>query len=388
MRQFLIVAVLAATVAAGYLVRNGTFPVSAKLASGKDGGKTATSQGRRSKTVPVRTASVRLETFRRQTEAVGTTRALQSVEIVPLSAGRIRSLSIESGKTVAAGAILAELDNDIQKADLAEASAKLDEAKRALVRAQELYRRNNIAEALVIELSAKRAVAVAEMNRAKRRLADRTVRAPFAGRTGHRKVDLGARVDTDTILATLDDISSIEIEAPISEVLYPSVHEGTRVTAQSAAFPGRTFTGTIASIDRRIDPVGRAFRVRIRVPNDDGALPTGMFMRVTILLDERQNPAIPEEALVVQAGKTFVYAVDDAQAARVPVKIGQRRDGLIEITGGLRPGAIVVTEGTHRLSGKAKVRIVSGEDASQPAGGPTAGLPASGAGKTGKKDGG
>lgn len=357
MRQFLIVAILGAIAAVGYLVHDRGILPFGKQAVGKTGGKSSGNRGRRA--MPVRTAPAVLETFRTHTEAVGTTRALRTVEIVPLSAGRLRSIAIKSGKFVRSGEVLAQLDNDIQVADLAEATAKLDEARRAHARAKELFDKRNVTEALVIELRAKLAAANADRDRAKRRLADRTVRAPFAGRIGLRQVDLGARVDTDTVLTTLDDLSEIEIEAPISEIHFPSISEGATVTAESAAFPDRTFAGKIAAVDVRIDPVGRAFRIRIRIPNADGALPSGMFMRVSLVLEERTNPAVPEQAIVVRAGEKFVFVVDGDTVGRTPVQTGQRRDGLVEIVSGIRPGAVVVTEGTQRLRDGVNIRIIS-----------------------------
>ena len=146
------------------------------------------------------------------------------------------------------------------------------------------------------------------------------------------------------------------------------MREGAIVSAESAAFPLRVFRGKIVAIERRIDPVTRAFQIRVRIPNPDSALPAGMFMRLSLELEERQNPAIPEEALVVQGDDKFVYIVDEKekQVARTRIEIGQRRDGLVEVTNGLQSGETIVTEGTHRLRDGAKIRIAT-KDATQPA---------------------
>lgn len=398
LRQFLIVVVLGAIAAAGYSFQTGMWsPLATKNATKgeantKKAGKTKGRRGRKKSAAPVLVAKVKTETFYQTVEAVGTTRALQSVEIVPFTSGRIRSLSIAPGKNVSKGDVLAKLRDDIQRADLAEAKAKLTEAKRALARADRLYRKRNIAEARVIEFRAKRAVAEADLARATSRLDDRTIRAPFAGRIGIRRVDVGARVEPSTVLTTLDDISSIEIEARISETLFPKVRVGAEVVAESAAFQGRRFNGKVVAIDKRIDPDTRAFQIRVRIPNIDGTLPAGMFMRLSLQLEQRRNPAIPEEALVVEADNKFAYVVNETsdQVTRTPISIGQRRDALVEVTSGLKQDDTVVVEGTHRLRDGAKIKIKSEAPDGAPAASDASGVSSSTAKARGnrKKDGG
>ncbi len=392
LRQLLVVLVLGAIAAAGYTFQAGIWPASGptdaavKGAKSKGGGR----KSRGDRASPVLVAQIETKTFRQTVEAVGSTRALQSVNIVSSSSGRITALSIEPGRVVKTGAVLAKLDDEIQQADLAEAISKLEEANIALKRAEKLYRQRNIAEARVIELRAKQAIAKAERIRAKRRLSDRIVRAPFSGRTGMREIDIGARVDTDVMLTTLDDVSSIEIETRLPESLYPIIRKGSSVKAESAAFPNRTFKGTVVAIDKRIDPVGRAFKVHVRVPNKDGALPVGMFMRLTVQLDERQSPAIPEEALVVEGDRKFIYVVDANGEAvtRKPVETGQRRDGVIEIRSGAKSGDRVVSEGTHRLKDGARIKIQPSDlNSKSVTPTPTAELPRKSRGGADKKDG-
>lgn len=293
-------------------------------------------------------------------EAVGTTRALQSVDIVPLVEGRIVELNITPGAEVAEGTVIARLDPAIEDATLAEAEATVQERRSALERADTLRQSNvsTISQASVDTLRAELAVAQAGLQRARQRLADRTITAPFAGVLGLRTVDLGARVETSTVLTTLDDLSGVNIEFKLPETVYGQLAKGQRVEAQSAAFPGRTFVGTVAAVDSRIDPVSRAFRVRAELPNEDRVLPVGMFMRLDLALDDREAVVIPEEALSVEGGEAMVYVIADDTAQRRAIRSGLRRDGIVEVVEGISAGETVVSRGIQSLRDGASVTIV------------------------------
>ena len=145
------------------------------------------------------------------------------------------------------------------------------------------------------ELQAAFLGAQARLDVARKQLADRTVKAPFAGVVGIRRVDVGARVDDDTVLTTLDDLSEVEIEFSVPEIFFGRVRQGQTVSATSAAFPGRAFSGRIVTVDTRIGAVSRAFRVRAILPNPDLVLHAGMFMHVEVVLEER--PAVDHAAV-------------------------------------------------------------------------------------------
>ena len=112
--------------------------------------------------------------------------------------------------------------------------------------------------------------------------------------------------------------------------------------ATSAAFPDRTFEVLVATIDSRIDATSRAFKVRALLPNPDLLLPAGMFMQIAVVLESRLAVMIPEEAVIVQGDRTFVYVVADGKATARDVVIGHREVGAVEVTHGLLEGEAVV----------------------------------------------
>lgn len=289
-------------------------------------------------------------------DAVGTTLARQAVDVVPLAAGRIVSIAVEPGRAVRTGDVLFDLDKDIERANLMEAEAKLREATLALERADSLRKNKAIADSQFEQATSLVVTSQAEVDRANRRLADRVVRAPFDGIVGLKRVEIGESVTTQTVLTTLDDLSEVEIEFSLSEVLFEKVKIGQSVIADAAAFPGRSFEGTVRTIDSRIDPASRSFRVRAAIPNRDLVLPAGMFMHLSLVLDERTALTVPEEALLVQGGKSFVFVLSDGKVARRPVELGQRDIGKIEIVSGVAAGERVVTRGVQKLRDGAPVQ--------------------------------
>jgi membrane fusion protein, multidrug efflux system len=317
--------------------------------------------------VPVEIAAAEAGTLRERIEAVGTTLARQAVDIVSLSSGRIAEIAFSPGERVEAGEVLVRLDDEAERAGVAEAEASLREAELALERAKKLRANNTVAQATVDELQAAYLGAKARVDAARKRLADRTVKAPFTGVAGIRRVDLGARVDDDTVLTTFDDLAEIEIEFSVPEMFFGRIRAGQPVAATSTAFPGRAFSGQIATIDTRIGQISRAFRVRAVLPNPDLVLPAGMFMHVEVVLQERPAVLIPEEAVVAEGDRTFVFTVRDDKAERRPVRLGQRQAGTVEVLDGIAAGEPVVRTGVQRLRDGAAVSVAGQPAAAAPA---------------------
>jgi len=296
----------------------------------------------------VELARAEIRTMRRTVEAVGTTRAVKSVDIVPEVDGRLVELTITPGTPVEAGDVLARLDDTIQRADLSEAEAVLTEQRQTLDRIRTLSRTNAVSQAALEDAIARLAEAQADMERTRRRLEDRAITAPFAGVVGLTNYDVGARVSDGQVLTRLDDLTEIEVEFSLPETVFAQVRRGQTITAHSAAFPDRRFRGTVTAVDSRIDPVSRAFRTRAVIPNPDSTLPAGMFLSLTLVLTEEERITVPEEAIVFQAAETYVFVADESTARRRTVETGQRRDGRIAVLSGLEAGEAVIVRGLQQ----------------------------------------
>jgi membrane fusion protein, multidrug efflux system len=299
-------------------------------------------------------------------EAVGTTRAFESVVINAKVSGMVEAISFAEGATVQAGDELLRLDSAERKADwegakaaIAQEEAKRAELKTKLDRAQELRRSGSGTEALVNDLLAQirtsdSAVqnAVAKERAFLARMNDMVVRAPFSGRVGVRQVSVGAFLDNKTNITTLDDISKVRLDFQVPENLLARVRPEAPIKAASVAFGDRRFDGKVAVIDTRIDPLTRSVKMTAIVDNPDLSLRPGMFMTAWLEVAKRADAMlIPEEAIVGEGPLQIVFAVKDNKVERRVVKIGQRDGGKVEVLSGLALGEQIVVRGVQRVRG-------------------------------------
>ena len=293
--------------------------------------------------------------------AVGTARARQAVDLMAEAGGRVARIAFQPGDRVEAGTVLLELDDRAEQADLKAAEATLAEAEAAFGRQQSLNRSGSASDAAFQTARAALLRAEAERDRALVALEDRSLRAPFAGIIGLSDLVEGQMIDPATPVATLDDLSVIEVDFSVPETLLPRLTRGQRAELTSAAWPGRVFMGEISRIDSRVNAATRSLALRAEIPNGDRALAGGMFLQVRLVLDERQRLAIPENALRVEGDRTLVMVAEGATARQVEIVTGQQQDGLVEVVSGLPPSARVIVTNLHRLSDGAPIEAVAQE---------------------------
>ncbi|WP_207101581.1 efflux RND transporter periplasmic adaptor subunit [Paracoccus shandongensis] len=316
-------------------------------------------QGAAAAPLRVETIAPEIVTFADAVTAVGTARARQAVDLVAESGGRISRIAFQPGDRVEEGAVLVELDSRAEQADLKAADATLAEAQAAFDRQQSLNRSGSASDAAYQTAQAQLLRAEAERDRAIVALEDRSLRAPFAGVIGMSDLVEGQVIDTTTPVATLDDLSMIAVDFSVPETLLPRLERGQRVDLTSAAWPGRVFGGVISRIDSRVDAATRSLALRAEIANDDRALAGGMFLQVRLVLDERQRPAVPENALTVEGDRTLVMVADGGTARQVEIVTGQQQDGLVEVVSGLAPSARVIVTNLHRLSDGSAIEPVA-----------------------------
>ncbi|MFT4795751.1 MAG: membrane fusion protein (multidrug efflux system) [Paracoccaceae bacterium] len=300
----------------------------------------------------------RIARVERSVSAVGTGRARRSVELRPVDAGRVLNIAFASGDLVAEGAALVTLDSASEVAALAEAEAGLEETRAAYARAEALQKQGRVTGQSFEGARADLLRAEARLGLARADLEERVIRAPFAGLVGLTDLTEGALVGRDTAIATLEDLSVLRVEFRTPERFFAEIALGDQVRVETTIHPGETFEGRVVAIDRRVDETSRAFRVRAEIPNPDLKLPSGLFLRVSLVFDARDGVVAPEQAVTVEGDGAYVYVVDaDGKVERRAVVIGQRRDGMAETISGLAAGENVVTRGIQKVSDGTKVRL-------------------------------
>lgn len=325
-------------------------------------------------------ATVQPARFVERIEAVGTARANEQVTLTAPVTQRIERLNFDDGAYVGRGQVIAVLTQGQQVAQLAQATAVQREARQQLERLEALKARGFATRSAVDAQVALEGQARAQAAEARATIADRVVRAPFAGWVSLRNISSGAVVSAGTEIATVSDISRIKLDFAVPETLLAQVRPGQPIQAVAAAYPDQPFRGTIATIDPVLNPQTRAATVRAVLPNGDRKLKPGMLLTVTIEAAARTAPAVPELAVVGEGEQNFVFTVENGKAKRVRVVTGMRQNGLVEIRQGLRAGQRVVTEGVVKITEGQQVRT-GGNGNGNGAGG--AAQRASAAGKSG-----
>jgi len=291
-------------------------------------------------------------------EALGNARSNEAVDIRSEITAAITDIRFEEGAQVEEGEVLLVLENSEPLADLAAAKAALVDSESQYRRSAELFRTKVVSASQLEQLEARRDADLAAVRAAESRLAHTVIRAPFAGQLGLRRVSLGSIVSPSTVITTLDDTSQIKLDFDVPEVFMARLEKGLLVTAHSAAWPDHVFTGQVISIDTRVDPVSRTITVRALLPNEEARLRPGMFLTVSLLKEDIVSLLIPEEALVPERSKQFVFVVGEGNVVeRREVLTGRRRPGEVEILEGLQPGELVITEGTQKARPGAPVTI-------------------------------
>lgn len=307
--------------------------------------------------VPVKIGTV-LNTIR----AVGSLQPNEAVAISSEIAGRISRLPFAEGQTVKAGDTLVELDSVILRAELDRARSALTLADANRTRAMTLAEQGTgTLRARDESLAAYRA-AQAELALAEARLAKATIAAPFSGRVGIRAVSVGAYVNPGDRFVYLADIDTIKVDFRVPALALPNVRVGQTIQVTVDALPGRTINGEVYVVDPIVDANGRAIRLRARIPNSDGTLSPGLFARVQIVVDKRDNAVlVPESAVFADDQSQFVYRLVDGRAVLTEIELGQRRPGEVEVRQGLARDAVVITAGHQQIRDGSHVTVAKVE---------------------------
>lgn len=302
--------------------------------------------------VPVIYKTLQLEPFADGIEALGTLRANEAVVLSATVTDTVRAVHFEDSQRVKKGDVLVEILDDEEHALLQQARTAAAEAQRQYERVKSLAATNLATAALLDERRQAYDFAQAQLKATESRLADRVIIAPFDGVVGLRNISAGTLVTPGTPLTTLDDDSVMKLDISIPAVFLNAVQPGLTVLARTRERTGE-FAGRVSAIDSRIDPVTRSITVRALINNPERVLRPGMLMTVDLQMAESMSLLLPEEALLQEGYRSFVYRINrDSEPVTVTkheVKTGPRRPGSIVITAGLNPGDQVVTHGVLRL---------------------------------------
>jgi multidrug efflux system membrane fusion protein len=297
-------------------------------------------------------------------EAVGSLRAVREVMLSPEVAGRVVAIRFAGGDSVRAGAPLVQLYDAPERADRAAAVARAKFAAAQLARSRELAASGAEARQLLDQRVAEHDQATAAVDQFDARLFQKTIRAPFSGVLGIRRVNPGQYLNPGDQIATLTALDELYVDFTLPQQELSRLRVGGAVNLTSDAWPGRNFTARVNAIEPRIGADTRNVTVQALAANPGGTLRPGMHVTVALQLPpERAALVVPTTAIQTSASGDSVTVVRGANARQggkvevVPVTTGRRIGDRVIIDRGVKPGDVVVVEGQLRLQPGAQVKV-------------------------------
>ncbi|MDA8587191.1 efflux RND transporter periplasmic adaptor subunit [Rhodobacteraceae bacterium] len=303
-----------------------------------------------------RTTSVVLESlaYRPYTatiEAIGNATSWRSADVLAETSGRVTEVAMKPNLSVEEGDVLVRLDDRTQELNLNLARAEMAQAKTDFDRLNQLRNNGNLtvtavslADFLLEQTRAEAAVGLAEVE-----LDKRTIRAPFKGKLGLNRIEVGNLINASDIIVSIDDTETLLVEFELPERSISMLELGRAVLASTPSYAGRVFQAEITAYDSRIDSTTRTVSVEARIDNSDGLLWSGMTFAVRLLNDTEPMPSVPATALNWARHGAGIWVVEDGKARREPITVRFRRGGDVWIDTELPEGTTIVVEGAAKL---------------------------------------
>jgi len=307
----------------------------------------------------VEVGDVQIESWPTLVEATGNLKAIRGVDIKSEVSGRVTRVFFASGSYVKEGSPLVETNPEILRAELNQAIAQYKLAEDTYKRQQELYQKQVISLHERDQSLSDRDSSRAKVAMWKAQLNQVTIRAPFSGKVGLSRVEVGDYLQPGTDITNIQALDPLRVDFTIPEVYLSKLKVGLPLALKTAAYPNLTFNAQVYAIDAEVDSKTRSVAVRARVFNPLQQLLPGMFVQVTLQLSEgEQTLTIPAVAVTYDAEGSYVYRIASASTVqRVPVVLGERRGNEIAVREGLKQRDQIVTAGQLKLRDGAKINI-------------------------------
>ena len=298
---------------------------------------------------------------------IGTMEAVQGVTVSADLPGAVAHINFDSGKAVQAGEVLVELDTREERAQLASLEAQRDLARVNFGRYQELVNAGVISRMEYDQAVAQQKQTEANVQETRATIERKTIRAPFSGILGIRKVNLGQYLSAGSAVVSLQSLNPIYVNLGVPQQVIGEVKLGGRLHLTADDVPGRVFTGTVTAIDSVVDESTRNIQVQATLSNPDGKLRPGMFVQVQVGTGaSRSVIPLPASAISFAPYGDSVFVITDLKDPKGQtyrgvrqqfVKVDGSRGDQVAVISGVNPGDEVVSSGVFKLRNGAAVQV-------------------------------
>ncbi|HEY7774306.1 MAG TPA: efflux RND transporter periplasmic adaptor subunit [Marinagarivorans sp.] len=315
----------------------------------------------------VSSAQVRTERWEQRRRSVGSIEAVRGVTLTADFSGRVDKILFSSGAEVAKGDLILQQNVDSEEAQLRAAQANLALAKANLERSKELLAKRVVSQSQYDAADAEYKAAQADVENVEVAIEKKSIKAPFDGRLGIRKVNLGQDIQQGEAIVTLQTADSMLVNFNLPQQDLAVLELGLAVRLKTDAVPGHVYTGKVTAINPEVNARSRNVLVQALLDNDNQRLLPGMFASVEVILPKQRNViAIPATAVRYATYGDSVFVLNEQtneagektlMATQQFVQLGEARGDFVEVLEGLDKGAVVATAGLFKLRNGAPVAV-------------------------------
>ncbi len=298
-------------------------------------------------------------------EALGTLQANENVELTSSITENIVEVNFTDNQRVKKGDVIVQMDITEELAEKEEEEFTLKEAETQLKRLKPLVKKGAASKSDLDSQQRDLNTSTARIKIIESRINRKVIKAPFDGVLGMKNISVGSLAQPGTLITTIDDDSIMLLDFSIPEIYLSNLEIGMKVIVKSNTYPNEKFEGLVKSINSRVDSVTRAVMVRAEFPNENLKLKAGMLMSISLASNPRQALIIPEESLIMEAEKAYVFKIIENDGKKftkkTTVKIGNGKNGNLEVISGLSDGDEVVTHGIVKIRDGSEIEVLAQE---------------------------
>lgn len=290
-----------------------------------------------------------------QIEVVGTIQAVQRAEIAAKITGNIVKLPVDLGSTVSRGDLLIEISAEEISAQVQQAKAQLEQARRNLAREESLLKKNAATPQTVKSMQDSNRIAEAAYREAVTMLNYTRIKAPFSGIITKKLGNIGDLATPGKPLLYLEEENNLQVLTDIPEAMILRVHKGDRLAVFIPSV-NLDLEGVVAEVSPVADPSSRSAPIKLQIEADP-RLRSGQFARVTLAKDQTETLTVPSAAVLPFGQMERVFVVQDNSAVLRLVRTGTKKEDSTEILSGLSEGETIITKGNQKLLDGQSVEI-------------------------------
>lgn len=297
-------------------------------------------------------------------KSIATVSPIQGVMISSEVSGQVSKIHFKSGSNVKKGDLLLELDASVEEAELSGALAQLELASLDAKRQISLREKNANSQTDLDNSKAKEKSALAEVARLKALIAKKKIEAPFSGKAGIRRVNLGEVLSAGQEIVSINQIDNLYLDFSLPQDALVGVKVGSDVEFVVDGF-SQIFLAKLAAIESRVEEETRNIWLQAVFDNVDRKILPGMFATAHLILNKEETvTAIPLSSINYAPYGDSVYLILPEETANTPrairaqtVKLGRKLGDMVSVLSGLAEGDEIVSSGTFMLRPDVKVVV-------------------------------